>query len=350
MFDKKSLYKKKIAVLWGGWSQEREISHESAKSCAKALAQRGFQTVDLLDVAQPTTLEALLTHTYDVAFVAMHGKWGEDGSIQGFLELLHMPYTFSDVLGCSLASHKDVAKQIYQAASIPVAPAQILEVSHTKDDSEKPSAPSVLLCSQAKQRIDAQKPTCMLLDTYVDTFASRLSYPLFVKPCINGSSYGVTKVEESAQLAPAIQEAASSSERVMVEQAIQGTEITVPVIGGSHPRALPPIQINCGSEFYNTKVKYEQPTNHHIIPAQLPQDVIEQAQQFAVAAHESLHCWGASRSDFIVSEQNTPYILETNVIPGMTATSLLPDSAAHAGITFPELCEKFVCWAFERNE
>lgn len=306
----------RVAVLWGGWSNEREISHTSAKSCAKALTEAGFSQVMLLDVAETDFISQLTSGQFDVAFVAMHGKYGEDGSVQGLLEILHMPYTFSGVRACALASDKATAKIIYKHANLPVPPALVL----TKD---------------------AQ------VDAAAIEFALG-GYPVFVKPATNGSSYGVSKVHSEAELAAAVALARESGDRVLVERAVEGTEVTVPVLGYPDPIALPPIEINTGADFYNLQVKYEPSELHHVIPARLDPAVLEQVKAIAQAAHCALGCSAASRSDLIVTADGGPYLLETNVIPGMTETSLFPDSAAHAGITFPELCTHFVEWAFVR--
>lgn len=303
---------KKVAVLAGGWSDEREISLSSAREVAKALQAAGFAHVDLLDIARPDFMGRIASGTYDVAFVALHGEYGEDGSIQGLLEILHLPYTFSGVLASSMAMEKDVAKAVYAREGIPIAQGT------TVDAQRMPSAEEL------------------------DDLVARLGLPLFVKPTRNGSSFGITRVVERDELEDAIRKAAASGGTVLVEEAVEGTEITVPVLGNEDARALPIIEIVTGSDFYDEKVKYEPAELHHRIPADIPEDVYERAQELAVRAHKALGCRGCSRSDFIVREDGTPVILETNTIPGMTAASLLPDSARHEGIEFPALCKRFV--------
>lgn len=307
----------KVAVLAGGWSDERDISLSSAREVRDALVEAGFGTVDLLDVAQDHFLDSISKGNYDVAFVAMHGKYGEDGCIQGLLEILHIPYTFSGVLASSMSMEKDVTKAVYQREGIPVASGVVLERSWTASN--------------------------QTLDQIVET----LGLPLFVKPAGNGSSFGITRVERREDLPAAIELARKAGRRVLVEEAIEGTEITVPVLGNENPHALPIIEINTGAAFYDLKVKYEPSELHHIIPARLSPDVYHRAQELAVRAHAALGCRGCSRSDFIVTPNGTPVILETNTIPGMTSASLLPDSARHEGISFPELCKRFVSLALE---
>ncbi len=310
-----SLLHTRIALLWGGWSDERPISMESATACLGALRDAGFSSVEMLDVAESATIRRLVDGDFDLAFVAMHGPFGEDGCIQGLLEVLHIPYTFSGVLASSMASDKAISRWVYEESSIPIAKG--LSVA------------------------DASKAT-------VARILSALELPLFVKPAVNGSSHGVSKVSVAEDLPAALEFALQSSSHAVVEEAVSGMEITVPVIGGKEPKALPVIEVVTGAEFYDIKVKYEPSELHHVIPARLPERIISRAQELAIRAHTALGCWGASRSDFIVTPDGTPVILETNTIPGMTATSLLPDSAARSGMPFSELVTHLVEWALER--
>ena len=307
----------KVVVLAGGWSDEREISLASGRACQKALLEAGFDTVDLLDVASPEFVSTISTGDYDVAFIAMHGPYGEDGCIQGMLEILHVPYTFSHVLASAMGTAKDIAKDIYRSVDIPT-PLGI----EVEGDVE-------------------------LSQEQIDEMVEDFGLPLFVKPACNGSSYGVTRVTDPDQIPGAIKHAAPKGDLVLIEQCIEGTEITVPVLGNKEAEALPIVEIVTNAEYYDLKVKYEPGELHHVIPARLPKDVYELAQEYAERAHNALGCQGVSRSDFIVTESGVPYILETNTIPGMTETSLLPDSARHAGIEFPQLCRKIVELALE---
>lgn len=304
--------KNKVAVLAGGWSDEREISLSSGNACKKALLEAGFSQVDLLDIAAPDFVKTLVKGNYDVAFIAMHGRYGEDGAIQGMLEILHLPYTFSSVLSSAIGTAKNVAKIMYRETGIPT-----------------PEGEQVA-------------PEQELTQADLDEMVAKLGLPLFVKPSTNGSSYGVTKVTDPSMLKDAIDLAREENDIALVEQCIEGTEITVPVLGNDDPVALPIIEIVTNAEYYDLKVKYEPGELHHVIPARLSKEVYAKAQEYAVMAHKALGCKGVSRSDFIVTKEGIPYILETNTIPGMTETSLLPDSARHAGIEFPELCRKIV--------
>lgn len=310
----------KVALLSGGWSDEREIALASGRACEKALHQAGFTQVDFIDVAEKGVLSKLEKGNYDVAFIAMHGPYGEDGCIQGLCEILRLPYTFSGVLASAMGMEKQVAKTIFQAADIP-----------TPDGCE-------IAVDQDVNEAVAQK----LVQTY--------GLPLFVKPASNGSSYGVSRVTSAEALPEAIKLACADGDTAVVESCITGTEITVPVIGNADPQALPVIEIVTGAEFYDLKVKYEPSSLHHVIPARLSEKAYALAQHYACEAHKALGCRGASRSDFIVTADDEPILLETNVIPGMTETSLLPDSARHVGIEFPELCRKFIEFALERTQ
>nr|WP_314638588.1 D-alanine--D-alanine ligase [uncultured Olsenella sp.] len=318
--SKTDVTQSKLVVLAGGWSDEREVSLESGEACAKALAEAGFSDVTLLDVAAPDFVGALVSGGYDVAFVAMHGRYGEDGCIQGMLEVLHLPYTFSGVLASAMGTEKEVAKAIYRQAQIPV-----------------------------PEGVDLPGDVA-LADSEAEELVANLGLPVFVKPAANGSSYGITKVTSAGQLARAVARAGEGGCRVLIESCVEGTEITVPVVGNEEPEALPVVEIVTNAEFYDLKVKYEPSELHHVIPARIPEESYARAQELAIRAHQALGCRGASRSDFIVRADGTPVILETNTIPGMTEMSLLPDSARHAGISFPDLCKRFVELALEGND
>lgn len=318
--DRQELLNKRVVVICGGWSDERDISMLSANECHDALLEAGFGTVDVLDLASRDFLPRLVSGGYDVAFVAMHGAYGEDGCVQGLLEVLHMPYTFSGVAASAVASEKQLSKAVYEAAKI-----------------------------RAPRGVDLSAGT-VLTDDQVDSLVGELGLPLFVKPAANGSSFGISRVTERAGVNDAIARASGGGGRVLIEECVEGTEITVPVIGNEEPRALPIVEIVTGAEFYDLKVKYEPSFMHHVIPARLTPGVYAKAQDLAVRAHRALGCRGCSRSDFIVTADGEPVILETNTIPGMTAESLLPDSARHGGIEFPELCTRFIEYALERGE
>ena len=319
--DREQLTSRRVVVIGGGWSDEREISLESANEVRSALLEAGFATVDLLDLAARDFYARLVSGGYDVAFVALHGAYGEDGCIQGLLEILHIPYTFSGVGGAA-------GPPALQKCKAPVSPPP-----------HRIRAPRGIDLPVGEQLTDAQ----------IDSIVEDLGLPLFVKPAANGSSFGISRVTERSALNEAIVAAGSAGGRVLVEECVEGMEITVPVIGNDDAHALPIVEIVTGAEFYDLKVKYEPSSLHHVIPARLEPGVYSRAQELAVRAHRALGCRGCSRSDFIVTSDGDPVILETNTIPGMTANSLLPDSARHGGIEFPELCARFVEFALEER-
>ena len=315
--NREELTSLRVVVIAGGWSEERDVSLDSAREVRMALAEAGFSHVDQLDLAAPDLVEKLLAGHYDVALPVLHGRYGEDGCAQGLLEVLHLPYAFSGVTASAVGTEKDVTKAVYAAHGIR-APRGVAVASGTE-----------------------------LTDEQVSALVAELGLPLFVKPAANGSSFGVSRVTDAGLINRAIADAGDDAGSILIEECVEGTEISVPVIGNEDAQALPIVEIVTGAEFYDATVKYEPSALHHVIPARLSPEVTARAQELAVAAHRALGCRGCSRSDFIVTASGEPVILETNTIPGMTAESLLPDAARHAGITFPELCTRFVEWALE---
>lgn len=312
---RKSREEMRIVVLAGGISEEREISFSSGGNAAAALREAGYGRVELLDPAEDDFLARLAAGAFDAAFIALHGKGGEDGMIQSILEFMHIPYTGSDVIASASAADKDLSKIIYAHAGIPIAPG----VALTRGD-----------------------------EVDIEEIVAVVGEKSFVKPAVNGSSYGVTLVKDPSELSHAIEVAYRYSDKVLVEKCIEGIEITVGVFG-DEPRALPIVEIrrpeDC--EFFDLRVKYISPDQIHRIPAQIPEHDYARAQELAVTAHRGLGCSGLSRSDFIVSEDG-PIILETNTIPGMTDTSLFPDEVRHADMAFSDVCDALIRLALDR--
>lgn len=307
----------KIAVLAGGISDEREISLASGENAANALLEAGFGQVELVDPGNDDFLATISANPYDVAFIALHGFGGEDGMTQHILEYLGIPYTGSASLPSGIAMDKDLSKLLYARAGLPVAPS----VTFTRED-----MPSL------------------------EEIVAKVGEQSFVKPVVNGSSYGISHVKSAQDLAAAIEVAFEHGDKVMVEKRVCGTEITCGVIGdGETLRALPVVEVcipkNC--DFYDLEVKYVDPTEIHRIPARLPEEMYARVQELACAAHNALGLFGISRTDMIVTEDG-PVILETNNIPGMTPTSLIPDEARHADLRFSDLCAELVDLALAR--
>lgn len=307
----------RIAVLAGGTSDEREISLASGKNVVHALTEAGYGSVELIDPAAPTFLEHMTGDRWDAAFIALHGIGGEDGRIQHVLEFLGIPYTASSPLASGIAMDKDLSKLLYRRAGLPVAP------SVTFGHADMPP---------------------------LEEIVAVVGEQSFVKPVVNGSSYGISLAKDPSELANAIEAAFEHGEKVMVEKRVFGTECSVAAVGdGETLRALPVVEILVPeqSEFYDLEVKYADPKDLHRIPACLPENVYTQVQEIACRAHEALGLYGISRTDVIVTEDG-PVILETNNIPGMTPESLVPDEARHAGIPFSELCAELVDLALKR--
>ena len=306
----------KVALLCGGTSGERAVSINSGKGAQEALLEAGFQVV-MLDPANAEDRLALVQDHFDVAFLALHGAGGEDGTIQGMLEVLGIPYIGSGVAASAIAINKAKAKLVYRAAGIPT-PAS---VSYTD-----------------------------LAAVDIDTLVEEVGSHSVVKACYEGSSNGIYMVETRDQLQGAIEEAFALDGEVLVEQYVAGDEFTVAVIGNKELEALPVIQIVPASEYYDYEAKYAPGGSKHLCPAPISQELTEQLQRFAMGAHAALGCAGVSRSDFIVDAQGNAWILETNTIPGMTSTSLLPDAARAQGYTFAQLVRRLIDLAFENHQ
>ena len=290
----------KVAVLMGGPSAEREVSLSSGRECATALREAGFEVVEL--DAGPDLCARLAEISPDVAFNALHGRWGEDGCVQGMLEWLKIPYTHSGVLASALAMDKQRSKDLFVAAGLPV-------------------AESVLAGRAAIEARHVMAP------------------PYVVKPNNEGSSVGIYIVHEAANGPPVL--AADTPETMMVEAYAPGRELTTTVMGH---RALAVTDILTDG-WYDYHAKYEQGGSRHVIPADLPDEITDAFLDYARRAHEALGCRGLSRTDFRWDEARGLaglILLETNTQPGMTPTSLSPEQAAHCGIGFADLCRWIV--------
>ncbi len=293
---------RRVAVLMGGWSAEREVSLDSGAACARALEDAGY-AVTTIDVKRDlAALVAALDPPPDAIFNALHGKGGEDGVIQGVLELLAIPYTHSGVLASAVAMNKQAAKHLLQAAGVPV--------------------PEGLVVHR-----DA-----VLAGHVIDP-------PYVVKPVDEGSSVGI-RIVEPGDNRPALDDADwVFGDRVLVENYIAGRELTVAVMGG-HAMAVTEILPVQG--FYDYAAKYTEGKAVHRVPADLSPRVYDECLRLALLAHQSLGCSGVSRADFRYDDQRPDteglFMLEVNTQPGMTALSLVPEQAAHLGIGFPDLC------------
>jgi D-alanine-D-alanine ligase len=301
---------RKIGVLLGGLSSERDVSLRTGEAVLAALRERGHDAVPIyvdrdVDVA-------LRQEQIDVAFVALHGRWGEDGCIQGLLEMLGIPYTGSDVLASALAMHKGKAKELFRLHNL-ATPAYY---SFTGGMLTGPDE---------------------LAQIHGD-----FGFPCVVKPICEGSSVGVTIVRTPDQLAPAVERALRFDDEILVERFIAGKEVSVAVLGD---RALGAVEIAPREGFYDYANKYTRGATDYFVPPRVSPERYRGILAQALRAHLALGCRGATRVDLMVSEAGNEHVLEVNTLPGMTPTSLLPKIADSAGISFGELCEMILAGA-----
>jgi D-alanine-D-alanine ligase len=292
---------RKIGVLLGGLSSEREVSLRTGEAVLAALRDRGHDAVPIyvdrdIDVA-------LRQEQPDVAFIALHGRMGEDGCIQGLLELLGIPYTGSDVMASALAMHKGKAKELFRLHNLPTPAYYSLTHADTVD---------------------------------VMAMHGDFGFPCVVKPIREGSSVGVTICRCEAELAPAIERALCFDDEVLVERFIAGKEVSVAILDN---RALGAVEIAPRAGFYDYQNKYTRGATEYFVPPRLSPERYRGVLAQALRAHVALDCRGATRVDMMVSDSGNEFVLEVNTVPGLTPTSLLPKIADAAGISFGELCE-----------
>ena len=288
----------KVAVLMGGKSAERPVSLKSGAMILAALKKRGVDA-HAFDPAE-RSLDSLVAQAFERAFIALHGRYGEDGTVQGALELLGIPYTGSGVLGSALAMDKWRTKLLWHAAGVPT-------------------------------------PRCELLtrDSDLTGVAGRLGLPLMVKPVNEGSSIGMSKVRDTAHFEEAYALAANYDSAVIAEQFIDGPELTVGILGGN---ALPVIRLETPRDFYDYEAKYHAADTRYLIPCGLPPEAESAIQREALRAFAVLGCRGWGRVDLMLDGAGKPQFLEVNTSPGMTDHSLVPMAARHTGLSFEDLC------------
>ncbi|MCX8069111.1 MAG: D-alanine--D-alanine ligase [Thermodesulfovibrionales bacterium] len=300
---------KKIAVLYGGNSSEREVSLKSGKAVYEALISKGYDVI-LVD-AKNNLCEEFKNNPIDIVFIALHGGVGENGAIQGFLEVLGLPYTGSCRLASALAMDKERSKTRFISEGILVSPYKVFK----KQDVSKGDT------------IDVGKIK-ILID---------FPYLWVVKPASEGSSIGVHIIHNDDELFESINDAFSYEDRIIIEKYIKGKEIQIAILNDT---VLGGVEVRPASEFYDYQAKYHSGgTTQYIIPPEVSEESYNRLKDCALRAHKALGCKGATRVDLILSEEGLPYVLEVNTIPGMTATSLLPKIAANAGYSFPDLVE-----------
>jgi len=303
--------KPRTAVLYGGDSRERKISCLSGMAVSRALRSRDFEVVEI-DIREDF-LKALRRTAADVAFLALHGAFGEDGQIQEILEKAHIPYTGSGPEASRVAMDKPTTKRLLMENGIPTPEFHLAGPTTTQD-----------MIKQA---------------------AEELGYPVVIKPPADGSSLGLSIVHNARELAAAVAAVRKTDPCVLMERFIDGRELTVAVFDG---RALPAIEINCRG-CYDFKTKYTSGRAEYIIPPDLPPLAARALEEAALGTYACVGCTGVARVDIRLDDSNVPYVLEINTIPGLTVTSLVPKAAQAEGIEFEELCEMMVADAFEQH-
>jgi len=287
----------KVAVLMGGISAEREISLISGAAVHKALLEKGVDAY-VID-ANPNNIDQLKAQGFDRAFIVLHGRWGEDGVVQGALQAIGMPYTGSGVLGSALAMDKVRTKQVWQSQNLPTAAYRIL-------------------------RSEAD----------LDGLINELGLPLFLKPACEGSSVGIGKVSDEHELLSVYRQAATVGDDVLAEQFIDGAELTVAILDN---QALPVVRMSTDNEFYDYEAKYQSDDTQYFCPAGLQTELETEIQEIALKAFNALDCQGWGRVDVMLNAAGRPQLLEANTVPGMTNHSLVPMAASAVGLSFADL-------------
>jgi len=301
---------KRIGVLMGGTSAEREVSLRSGRAIYGALKTLGYDVIAV--DAGPDICASLTAQGVRIAFLALHGGYGENGSIQGMLEVLGIPYTGSGVLASAIAMDKEVSKKVFRYHDIPVPPYVVIR---RRTGNDTPVIPFEL--------------------------------PWVVKPASEGSSIGVNIVRHEQDFRTAADKAHEYGTRIIVEQYIDGKEIHIGVLNG---KAIGGVEVRPSLEFYSYEAKYTAGLTEYILPPDVDRDVYEHAAATAISAHQAAGCKGATRIDLRIDGEGRPYVLEINTIPGMTETSLLPKIARSAGYDFPDLIEEILKGAIDESE
>ncbi|MBQ8850487.1 MAG: D-alanine--D-alanine ligase [Clostridia bacterium] len=307
----------KITVIYGGISSEREVSLRSGKAVYEALRRGGFKNVGLFDLTRENIGE-LSSLSCDVAYLALHGKGGEDGCIQGMLELLGIPYTGSGVLASASCMDKIRTKELLDRVGLPTP----RFVTLTEDE-------------------------CADREATAKRLSEKIGLPMVLKSPCEGSSIGVYIVKDALEVEKYIGEIFKYGDALLCEQFIDGVELTLPIVGNEELTVFPAIEITSENEFYDYESKYTEGMCHHIIPARISAEDAERISEIGKKAYRVLGCRGLSRIDMILDKVRGPMIIEINNLPGMTEMSLFPDSARYAGVPFEKLVEMIVAYAVE---
>jgi len=305
----------RIGILMGGPSTEREVSLKSGRAVYETLKNLRLDIVaiDIKTDARKENMRLIRSHGLDCVFLALHGRFGEDGSIQKILDELDLPYTGSGKSASELAMDKIASRRIFKAGNLPVPEYRVYRKS-------------------------GYKKGLMPKD---------MSWPLVVKPSSHGSSIGLSIVDNKKRFAKAVDLAFSFDQRIIIEAYIKGREVTVGILDD---RALPVVEIIPKRRFFDYEAKYHAGMTDYVVPAEIAKGVSKKTQRAALSAHKLLGCSGCSRVDIILSEGGIPFILEINSIPGFTPTSLLPKAARAAGIDFEQLCLRLIELSYEKKQ
>lgn len=307
-----------VIVVCGGFSAEREVSLRSGEAVYNGLRKAGFQNVELFDLRRDNMGEILSKHP-DIAYLALHGQGGEDGCIQGMLELANIPYIGPGVTASAVCMNKILTKQVLEAYQIPTA-----------------------------KFVAKRREECEDVDATAQELIDKVGLPMVLKSPCQGSSIGVVLVKRAEGMAEGIREVFRYGDQLMAEEFLSGVEITLPIYGNDELTILPDVEITSEREFYDYKAKYTNGLCNHIIPARISESDREKVREIGRKAYRALDCVGLSRIDFIVDEAKGPMVIEVNTLPGMTEMSLFPDSARAAGISFDELVSKILLLGMER--
>ena len=302
----------RILVICGGMSTERDVSLRSGKAIYDALIRKGYQNAELFDLKRDNISE-ILEKKPDIAFLGLHGKGGEDGTIQGFLELAGIPYTGPGVATSAVCMDKILTKRVLANAGLPTAKFEVY-----------------------------RKEECTNLNAVIDALIEKIGLPIVLKSPCQGSSIGVVLVKSKEAMKGAIEEVFKYGDHLLAEQFIDGPELTLPIMGNEELTVLPVIEITSEREFYDFTAKYTTGLCHHIIPANIDKRTQEEVIEYGKKAYKVLDCRCLSRIDFIVDKNDGPMIIEVNTLPGMTDMSLFPDAARYIGVSYDNLVEKIL--------
>ena len=306
----------KVLVICGGISSEREVSLRSGKAIYDALIRKGYSNAELFDLNRDNVSD-ILRKKPDMVFLGLHGKGGEDGTIQGFLELADIPYTGPGVAASAVCMNKILTKCVLTNADLPTAKFEVY-----------------------------RKEECEDINKVADELIVKLGLPMVLKSPCQGSSIGVVLVKDKGSMLSAIEEVLKYGESLLAEQFVDGPELTLPIMGNNNLVVLPVIEITSEREFYDYTAKYTNGLCHHIIPANIDKHTLDKVVEYGKKAYKVLDCKCFSRIDFIIDKKEGPMIIEVNTLPGMTDMSLFPDAARYAGISYDDLVEMFLEYGY----